>query len=70
MTGGRARGEAEGAWIALLRGINVGGGNRVPMAELRTLCGELGWHGVQTYIQSGNVVFRAQGPPTDLSAAL
>jgi uncharacterized protein (DUF1697 family) len=70
MTEGRDRGEAVSAWIALLRGINVGGGNRVPMAELRTLCGELGWHGVQTYIQSGNVLFRAQASPPDLAAAL
>lgn len=44
-------------FIALLRGINVGGHNRIPMAELRTLCGELGWQDVATYIQSGNIVF-------------
>lgn len=43
--------------IALLRGINVGGRNKLPMAELRTLCGDLGWHDVETYIQSGNIVF-------------
>jgi uncharacterized protein (DUF1697 family) len=70
MTDGRDRGEVGSSWIALLRGVNVGGGNRVPMAELRTACGELGWHGVQTYIQSGNVLFYAQGSPTDLAAAL
>ncbi len=50
-----------GKRIALLRGINVGGGNKVPMAELRALCGTLGWGSVETYIQSGNVVFEAEG---------
>ncbi|HWB23047.1 MAG TPA: DUF1697 domain-containing protein [Gaiellaceae bacterium] len=44
-------------WVALLRGINVGGKNRVPMAELRTVFEEAGAAGVATYIQSGNVVF-------------
>lgn len=46
-------------FIALLRGINVGGHNKIPMSELRSLCGELGWGDVQTYIQSGNLVFSA-----------
>jgi uncharacterized protein (DUF1697 family) len=44
-------------YIALLRGINVGGNNLVPMAGLRALFEELGATDVQTYIQSGNVVF-------------
>lgn len=44
-------------FVALLRGINVSGKNRVPMAELRQLCEDLGWSDVATYIQSGNVVF-------------
>ena len=48
--------------IALLRGINVGGHRKLPMAELRELCLVLGWKDVQTYIQSGNVVFRANHP--------
>lgn len=43
--------------IALLRGINVGGRNRLAMADLRELCEQLGHHDVQTYVQSGNVVF-------------
>jgi uncharacterized protein (DUF1697 family) len=46
--------------IALLRAVNVGG-RKLPMAELRALCGELGWADIETYIQSGNVVFRAPG---------
>lgn len=56
--------------IALLRGINVGGHNRVPMAELRTLCEELGWTGVRTYIASGNVVFGAAADPPALESEL
>lgn len=45
--------------IALLRGINVGGKNRLPMKELSALFVEAGCDDVRTYIQSGNVVFRA-----------
>lgn len=44
-------------YIALLRGINVGGNKLVSMAALRTLCEELGYTNVQTYIQSGNLLF-------------
>jgi len=42
--------------IVLLRGINVGGHNKLPMAELREVCAGLGCADVRTYIQSGNVV--------------
>lgn len=45
--------------IALLRGINVGGKNRLPMKELVALFVDAGCEDVRTYIQSGNVVFRA-----------
>jgi uncharacterized protein (DUF1697 family) len=44
-------------WVALLRGINVGGRNKMPMAELSSLLESLGCRSVRTYIQSGNVVF-------------
>jgi uncharacterized protein (DUF1697 family) len=44
--------------IALLRGINVGGHNKLPMKELTALLEGMGLRDVQTYIQSGNVVFR------------
>jgi uncharacterized protein (DUF1697 family) len=44
-------------WIALLRGINVGGGKKVPMAALKAAFEDFGATDVQTYIQSGNVVF-------------
>jgi len=43
-------------YVALLRGINVSGRNKIAMAELRALVESLGSTGVQTYIQSGNVV--------------
>ena len=43
--------------MALLRGINVGGNRKVPMADLRALVEAAGGTDVQTYIQSGNVVF-------------
>ncbi|HWT13097.1 MAG TPA: DUF1697 domain-containing protein [Allosphingosinicella sp.] len=55
--------------VALLRAVNVGG-RKLPMAELRSLCGELGWEEVATYIQSGNVVFKATGTPAALEARL
>jgi uncharacterized protein (DUF1697 family) len=55
--------------IALLRAVNVGG-RKLPMAELRALCGELGWKDVETYIQSGNLVFGAPGRPEALEARL
>ena len=49
--------------VALLRGINVGGRNKVPMAQLREVVTSLGHTGVATYIQSGNVLFST--PETD-----
>lgn len=45
-------------YIALFRGINVGGHNRLPMKELKSLMGELGYQNVESYIQTGNVVFQ------------
>jgi len=53
--------------VALLRGINVGGGGKVPMAELRQLVTSLGHGDVSTYIQTGNIIFT---PSHDDSAAL
>ena len=44
-------------WIALFRGINVGGNNMLPMKALRALLEEIGCEEVKTYIQSGNVIF-------------
>ncbi len=59
--------------VALLRGINVGGRNRVAMADLREAVAALGHTDVATYIQSGNVVFTSAGGQADttvLCAAL
>ncbi|WP_296380542.1 DUF1697 domain-containing protein [Winogradskyella sp.] len=46
-------------YIALLRGINVGGHKKVPMAELRELLTKSGLENVKTYIQSGNIIFQS-----------
>jgi uncharacterized protein (DUF1697 family) len=54
--------------VALLRGINVLGRNKVSMAELRQVVEALGHGDVATYIQSGNVVFTAVPPDTTSSA--
>ena len=51
--------KSEEVYVALLRGVNVGGNNKLPMKDLATLCEGLGCAAVKTYIQSGNVVFRA-----------
>ncbi|MDO8296043.1 MAG: DUF1697 domain-containing protein [Caulobacter sp.] len=50
--------------IALLRGVNVGGNRKVPMAELKAMVEALGFTDVKTLLQSGNVVFEA-GDRTD-----
>ena len=57
--------------VALLRGINVGGKNKVPMAELREVVTSLGHTEVTTYIQSGNVLFTSsEDDPAKLAAGL
>jgi len=50
-------------YAALLRGANVGGRNKVPMASLRASVEALGFDDVTTHLQSGNVVFRAASRP-------
>jgi uncharacterized protein (DUF1697 family) len=45
-------------YVALLRGINIGGHNKVAMADLRTLVSKLGFADVRSLLQSGNLVFR------------
>ncbi|GAB6197546.1 DUF1697 domain-containing protein [Lysobacter xanthus] len=57
-------------FVALLRGINVGRGNRVPMAELRRILIELGCTDVATLLNSGNAVFCAVGEPAQLAARI
>lgn len=50
-------------YIALLRGINVGGHQKVTMADLRDMATHLGLSEAQTLLQSGNLVFRADARP-------
>jgi len=49
-------------YLVLLRGVNVGGKNKLPMAPLRALLGELGYSDVSTYIASGNVILTSGRP--------
>jgi uncharacterized protein (DUF1697 family) len=51
--------------VALLRGINVGGRNKLAMADLRQVLSDLGHTEVATYIQSGNALFAAADPSVD-----
>jgi uncharacterized protein (DUF1697 family) len=56
-------------YAALLRGVNVGGHGRLPMAELRTLLEGLGYRDVATYLQSGQAVLATEEPDEDAVAA-
>ena len=56
------------SYLLLLRGINVGGKNKVPMARLRQLLEELGYSDVSTYIASGNVILRSDKSPGKVQA--
>jgi len=62
------------SYVAMVRGINVGGRAKVAMADLRTAFSGLGYEDVRSYIQSGNVVFRtaqgARGLPAAIEARL
>jgi uncharacterized protein (DUF1697 family) len=53
-------------FVCMLRGVNLGGHNMIKMETLRSLCGSLRLTDAQTYVQSGNVVFRAK--PKDVKA--
>ena len=54
------------SYLVLLRGINVGGKNKVPMAKLRQLLEDLGYSAVSTYIASGNVLLRSDRPAGEI----
>jgi uncharacterized protein (DUF1697 family) len=58
-----ARTAGRNTWIALLRGVNVGGHRKLPMSGLREVLGDLGLDHVRTLIQSGNVVFESDVRP-------
>lgn len=57
-------------YIVLLRGINVGGKNKIPMAELRKALENAGFKKVSTYIQSGNVLLESNMTPAQLGAKI
>ena len=57
-------------WAALLKGVNVGGNRKLPMAELRALVEGLGYGNVRTLLASGNVVFDAPGAAATIVASL
>jgi uncharacterized protein (DUF1697 family) len=54
-------------YVALLRGINVGGKNKVPMAELKACFEDLGCENVRSYIASGNVMFESNKSSAELT---
>lgn len=54
-------------YIVLLRGINVGGKNRMKMAELRSLLSTVGFENAKTYIQSGNIILDSDSKPESIS---
>ena len=56
--------------VALLRGINLGPNKRIAMAALRSIAESLGHSDVETYLQSGNVVFTPKGRAKDIGPAL
>jgi uncharacterized protein (DUF1697 family) len=55
---------------ALLRAVNVGGTGKLPMAELKAMCRDAGFLEVETYIASGNAVFRARASARRVKAEL
>jgi uncharacterized protein (DUF1697 family) len=57
-------------YVALLRGINVGGRNSVAMKDLREAFEAAGFQSVKTYINSGNVLFESDSPAASLAAGL
>jgi uncharacterized protein (DUF1697 family) len=57
-------------YVLLLRGINVGGKNKVPMTSLRKLLEELGFSNVSTYIASGNVILESDKPTDEIKDRL
>lgn len=53
-------------YIVLIRGINVGGKNKVPMSELKSLLEKQGFSAVSTYIASGNVILKSKKKASDI----
>ena len=59
-----------GAFVVLLRAVNVGGTGKLPMSELKRICEDLGFSAVRTYIASGNVVFASSKSEAAIKTAL
>jgi uncharacterized protein (DUF1697 family) len=59
-----------GAFVALLRAVNVGGTGKLPMSDLKAICEELGFAAISTYIASGNVVFGCRKSEAAIKIAL
>jgi uncharacterized protein (DUF1697 family) len=59
-----------GAFVALLRAVNVGGTGKLPMSELKAMCEQLGFGAVRTYIASGNVIFTSRKSESAIKSAL
>jgi uncharacterized protein (DUF1697 family) len=57
-------------YVILIRGINVGGNSKMPMAALRTCLEELGFNDVSTYIASGNVILSSDKPAQEVKAQI
>ncbi len=57
-------------WVALLRGINLGSRNKLPMGELRDLAGEIGLSDPETYVRSGNLVVGSGEAEHEVAKAL
>ncbi|HET7601400.1 MAG TPA: DUF1697 domain-containing protein [Gemmatimonadales bacterium] len=58
------------SYALLLRGVNIGTRNSLPMADLRAMLEKLGCGDVRTYVQSGNAVFGTKLSPSRLTAAI
>jgi uncharacterized protein (DUF1697 family) len=59
-----------GVRVAILRGVNVSGAGKLPMAEFRAMLEGMGLGAVRTYIQSGNAVFESALPAAELEVAI
>jgi uncharacterized protein (DUF1697 family) len=57
-------------YVVLLRGINVGGKNKVPMTALKKVLESLGFSKVSTYIASGNVILKSDKPAKEIKAQI
>lgn len=57
-------------YVVLLRGVNVGGKNKVPMTQLKDCLESLGFSNVRTYIASGNVILQSDKPSSDIKSII